>query len=63
MLEPEGDTTRVRWQFDTEFGWDLLGRYVGLMLDGMIGTSYDKGLKELKARIEQPNSEPTSGQG
>ena len=63
VLEPEGDATRLRWQFDTEFGWDLLGRYVGLMLDGMIGTSYDKGLKELKARIEQAASGPANSQG
>ena len=62
LLEPEGNSTRVRWQFDTEFGWDLLGRYVGLMLDGMVGTSYDKGLKDLKQRIEQtpPVSAPVS---
>ncbi len=53
LLEPEGQATRVRWQFATEFGWDLFGRYVGLMLDSMIGASYDKGLAELKTRVEQ----------
>jgi hypothetical protein len=53
MLEPEGSATRVRWQFATQFGWDLFGRYVGLMLDSMIGSSYDKGLAELKTRVEQ----------
>lgn len=54
VLEPEGAGTRVRWQFDTRFGWDLFGRYVGLMLDGMIGAAYDEGLRRLKAMIEQP---------
>ena len=44
----------MRWQFSTEFGWDLFSRYVGLMLDTMIGASYTKGLKELKSRVEQP---------
>jgi hypothetical protein len=53
LLEPEGEATRVRWEFHTRFGWDLLGRYVGLMLDSMIGVAYDKGLKELKSRVEQ----------
>ncbi len=52
VLEPDGRATRLRWQFSTEFGWDLFGRYVGLMLDSMIGTSYDKGLRDLKSRIE-----------
>ena len=28
LLEPAAQGTRVRWQFRTEFGWDLLGRYV-----------------------------------
>ena len=53
LLEPEGEATRVRWQFRTQFGWDLFGRYVGLMLDSMIGAAYDKGLGTLKAQIEQ----------
>ncbi len=57
LLEPEGKGTRVRWQFSTEFGWDLFGRYVGLMLDNMIGAQYDKGLQDLKARIEAPAAE------
>ncbi|HOP18046.1 MAG TPA: SRPBCC family protein [Gammaproteobacteria bacterium] len=53
LLEPEGTATRLRWQFKTDFGWDLFGRYVGLMLDSMIGAAYDKGLKTLKATVEQ----------
>jgi len=58
LLEPEGTATRVRWQFSTVFGWDLFGRYVGLMLDSMIGASYSKGLKDLKARVEQTEPLP-----
>jgi len=54
ILEPENGATRVRWQFATRFGWDLVGRYVGLMLDSMIGAAYDKGLRRLKATVEQP---------
>lgn len=60
VLEPEGRATRVRWQFTTEFGWDLFGRYVGLMLDTMIGISYDKGLKTLKSRIESTPRSPAT---
>ncbi len=54
MLQPEGQATRLRWQFETQFGWDLFGRYFGLLLDGMIGASYEKGLQRLKDRVEQP---------
>jgi len=53
VLEPEGEATRLRWQFETQFGWDLFGRYFGLLLDGMIGGSYEKGLQQLKDRVEQ----------
>jgi carbon monoxide dehydrogenase subunit G len=60
-LEPEGSATRVRWQFHTDFGWDLFGRYVGLMLDSMIGMSYEKGLNTLKARVEQRPASQTRG--
>jgi hypothetical protein len=52
VLEPLDDGTRVRWRFETEFGWDLLSRYVGLMLDDMIGAAYDQGLRELKRQVE-----------
>ncbi len=53
LLEPDGASTRLRWQFDTDFGWDVFGRYVGLMLDNMIGTAYGKGLKTLKTQVEE----------
>lgn len=64
LLEPEGARTRVRWQFNTVFGWDVFGRYVGLMLDSMIGASYDKGLKTLKNRVEGvPSTSNSSSEG
>ena len=53
LLEPDGASTRLRWQFDTDFGWDVFGRYVGLMLDNMIGTAYNKGLRTLKTQVEE----------
>lgn len=51
-LQPEGRGTRVAWRFHSEFGWDLFSRYVGLMLDGMIGSAYQRGLETLKQRVE-----------
>lgn len=56
LLEPQDGSTLLRWQFRTDFGWDLFSRYVGLMLDTMIGASYDKGLKTLKTQVEQPTA-------
>jgi len=61
LLEPQGGSTLLRWRFRTVFGWDLFDRYVGLMLDNLIGTSYEKGLRALKTRIEQPHAADTPG--
>jgi uncharacterized protein YndB with AHSA1/START domain len=51
-LYPAASGSRLIWTFDTEFGWDLIGRYAGLFLDGLIGTEYETGLQRLKERIE-----------
>lgn len=53
VLTPQANgQTEVLWRFETDFGWDLFGRYVGLMFDSMIGSSYEKGLQTLKQRVE-----------
>ncbi len=51
-LSETGAVTRVDWAFDTEFGWDILGRYAGLFLDGLIGAEYETGLQRLKQLVE-----------
>lgn len=44
--------TVVTWKFVTDFGSDIVGRYFGLVMDSMIGPSYEKGLVKLKAKME-----------
>lgn len=51
-LTPEGAGTRLVWTHEAEFGGNLLGRYFGLMLDGMVGADYERGLAQLKAFVE-----------
>lgn len=51
-LKPEGQGTLLTWSNDTDFKGSLLGRYFGLMLDGMIGKDYENGLAALKAFAE-----------
>ena len=48
-LAPQGAHTRITWGFDTDFGYDLLGRYFGLLFDRLIGADYERGLANLKA--------------
>lgn len=49
----ETDTgTRVVWGFDTDFGYNLIGRYVGQVMDAMLGPDYEAGLVRLKNYVE-----------
>lgn len=52
LIEPEGAGTRLTWVFDTEHGYNPLGRWMGLLFDRMIGADYEKGLAKLKALLE-----------
>ncbi|MCP5474134.1 MAG: SRPBCC family protein [Rhodanobacteraceae bacterium] len=57
-LTPEGQGTRVTWGFQTDFGYDLVGRYFGLLMDRFVGADYEKGLVQLKALVETfPNTD------
>jgi effector-binding domain-containing protein len=51
-LEPAGTATRATWGFDTDFGYNLIGRYFGLFFDSMLGPDYEKGLQNLKTFAE-----------
>lgn len=54
LIEPEGLDQRVTWGLAMQFGaLDLVGRYVGLMLPGLIGTEYDRGLQQLEEYLER----------
>ena len=57
-LEPAGAGTKVVWAFDSDLGFDPIARYFGLMIDGMVGPDYEKGLARLKAVAE---AKPAAG--
>ena len=52
-LEPEGAATKVTWSFAGKAGNNPMMRYMGLMMDGMIGKDFDAGLANLKVLAEQ----------
>ena len=52
-LEPERAATKVTWSFVGEAGNNPMMRYMGLMMDGMIGKDFDAGLANLKVLAEQ----------
>lgn len=52
LIEEVDTGTKVTWTMDVDMGNDLLGRYIGLFFDKMLGEEYDKGLLSLKTFIE-----------
>ncbi|MEO0544476.1 MAG: SRPBCC family protein [Pseudomonadota bacterium] len=46
-LSPQNGNTEVTWSTKSEFGFNPIGRVVGLFLDGMLGPVYELGLEEL----------------
>lgn len=53
-LAAEGaQRTRVTWSFDSQHGFNPLGRWMGLLFDKMIGGDYERGLAALKTLLEK----------
>lgn len=52
-LEPEGAGTKVTWSFAGEAIRNPMMRYMGLMMDGMVGQDFEVGLANLKALAER----------
>jgi hypothetical protein len=60
VLEPAEAGTKVTWGLDTDLGFNPIGRYFGMMMDGMVGPDYEKGLARLKAVAEAPPPPPVA---
>lgn len=58
---PAGEgSTEVRWEMSGEFTGLPFERWFGLLMDGMIGKDFEKGLAGLKSRLEGGDA-PTVG--
>ena len=53
-LESDGAATKVTWSFVGDAGNNPMMRYMGLMIDGIIGKDFVAGLANLKALAERP---------
>ena len=51
---PEG--TKVTWTMEADMGANPVGKYFGLMMDGMIGPDFERGLENLRSVVEQPTA-------
>lgn len=51
-LEPQGDGTYLTWAYDTDLGGNVVARYLGLVMDGMMGGDLERGLTRLNGFVE-----------
>lgn len=51
LAEAEGGTV-ITWGLDADMGNNPVGRWMGLMMDGLVGADYDAGLLNLKTLVE-----------
>lgn len=51
ILAPTDGGTQMTWTYDGENGY--FGRYFGLMMDGMLGPMFEKGMSNLKGQLEK----------
>lgn len=51
-LRPVDGGTEVIWILESALGWDLVGRYFGLMHERLWGPDLERGLAQLKAHVE-----------
>ena len=52
LLVEEGQNTRVRWGLEADMGAGPVGRWIGLMMDRMVGPDYELGLARLRTLVE-----------
>lgn len=52
LLKPNGDKTTITWGFDTDVGMNPVMRWMGLLMDKLVGPAYEEGLSKLKEKVE-----------
>lgn len=53
LLTSDGNSTTVVWTLDANLGNSPVGRYMGLLMDKMVGPDYERGLAQLKTLVEK----------
>jgi Polyketide cyclase / dehydrase and lipid transport len=50
-VAPDSGKTKVTWRTDMDMGFNPIGRVMGLFMDGMLGKTYETGLKNIEAVV------------
>lgn len=51
-LQDKQGATEVIWSFDVGFGYNIPGRIMGLLMEDELGTYYERGLINLREKVE-----------
>lgn len=51
-LHNNGEASELTWGFETQYGVNLVARYMGLFMENWLGNEYQKGLLKLKNIVE-----------
>jgi hypothetical protein len=52
-MEDNSGTTTVTWSFSGDLGMNPIHRYFGVLMEGLVGPDFEKGLERLKHRAER----------
>jgi len=51
-VRPVDGVSEITWGLVADMGLNPIGRWMGLMMDGLVGADYERGLERLKAVVE-----------
>jgi hypothetical protein len=57
-FEPSGNSTKVTWHDDGEAGYNPMYRYMGALMNQMMGPTFEKSLAALKQKAEMKAVQP-----
>jgi len=60
VMTPEGDGTKVSWMMDADMGGNPFMHIMGKMMSGMAGKEFEKGLVNLKTKVESMPEEASA---
>ncbi len=52
-FKAEGEATKVTWYMEQDMGYNVFGRWFGLMMDAMMGQDFENGLNDIKTVSEE----------
>ncbi|MDP3273550.1 MAG: SRPBCC family protein [Deltaproteobacteria bacterium] len=52
VVVPDGKGSKVTWTMTADMGMNPIGRVMGMLMDGIVGPTFESGLKSLNAALQ-----------